>query len=81
MRNTGPLNVGLVSSHPIRLEGLTTIFDLPEEEGESALSPVAGTLADLLTRTDINFLSWTFRLQTAASRCLIRSGARVRRFT
>jgi DNA-binding NarL/FixJ family response regulator len=56
MRNTGAMNIGLVSDHPIRLEGLTTVFDLPEENGESALFPVAGTLSDLLTRTDIDYL-------------------------
>ncbi len=56
MRNMGPLNVGLVSDHPIRLEGLTTIFDLPAEEGKVALHPVPGNLSDLLGRHDIDYL-------------------------
>ena len=56
MRNTGPLNVGLVSDHPLRLEGLITIFDLPAENGRAALIPIAGNLVELLRRNDLDYL-------------------------
>lgn len=56
MRNTGPQNVGLVSDHPMRLEGLSTLFDLPAEGNDSHLCAIAGNLAEMLNRPDLDCL-------------------------
>lgn len=55
-RNLQPIPVGLVSDHPIRLEGLVSIFDLPALDGRAALLPIAGTLPDVLSRSSLEYL-------------------------
>jgi DNA-binding NarL/FixJ family response regulator len=55
-RNSEPLDIGLVSDHPIRLAGLMTIFDQPGVEGDPALRPMTGSLAEMLANATLEYL-------------------------
>ncbi|MGO9433785.1 MAG: LuxR C-terminal-related transcriptional regulator [Terracidiphilus sp.] len=50
------IRVGVVAGEPIRLEGLTSIFEREPEYGQSALIPVIGTLDELLADQDLEYL-------------------------
>lgn len=45
------IRIGLVADEPIRIAGLTSVFELPAEPGKPRLVPVLGTVAELM-RTD-----------------------------
>ena len=51
-----PIRIGLVSDEPIRLAGLTSIFDQPAQEGHAQLIPVPGNLEELLGGLDLEYL-------------------------
>jgi DNA-binding NarL/FixJ family response regulator len=51
-----PIQIGLVSDQPIRLEGLVSIFDQPAAEGSALFVPVVGTLQEMLSRLEIEYL-------------------------
>jgi DNA-binding NarL/FixJ family response regulator len=55
-RNFEPIQIGLFSEEPIRLEGLTCIFDQPPTEGAAQLVPLVGSLEQLLGRQSLEFL-------------------------
>jgi DNA-binding NarL/FixJ family response regulator len=55
-RNVEPIHVGLVSDEPIRLAGLTSIFEQPSHEGKPPLLPVAGSIEELLARSTLEYL-------------------------
>ncbi|MGP8252920.1 MAG: LuxR C-terminal-related transcriptional regulator [Terracidiphilus sp.] len=50
------IRIGVVAVEPIRLAGLTSIFDLPAEQGQPQLLPVVGTLAELLADHTLGYL-------------------------
>ena len=50
------IRIGVLAGEPIRLEGLSTIFDEAPEAGRPQLVPVVGTLPELLADPDLNFL-------------------------
>jgi DNA-binding NarL/FixJ family response regulator len=50
------IRIGVVAVEPIRLAGLKSIFDLPAELGQPQLSPVVGTLAELLADPGLGYL-------------------------
>ncbi len=50
------IRIGVVAVEPIRLEGLTSIFDLPAEQGQPQLLPVVGTLPQLLADRTLGYL-------------------------
>lgn len=56
IRNIGPIRVGILADEPIRLEGLTSIFDEHPVQGQTALVPVKGTLDELLAPGGPEFL-------------------------
>jgi DNA-binding NarL/FixJ family response regulator len=56
LRIPGPIHIGLISDEPIRLAGLASVFDQPCNDGQAKLVPVAGTLEELLTNTDLEYL-------------------------
>ena len=56
IRNLEPINIGLVSDVPIRLEGLLSIFDHPALEGNAPLCPKTGALPELLVLPSIEYL-------------------------
>jgi DNA-binding NarL/FixJ family response regulator len=51
-----PIQIGLVSDQPIRLEGLVSIFELPATEGNAPLVPITGTLQEMLNRPELGYL-------------------------
>jgi DNA-binding NarL/FixJ family response regulator len=51
-----PIHIGLVSDQPMRLEGLLSIFDHPADEDGASLVPVTGTLAELLSLPELEYL-------------------------
>jgi DNA-binding NarL/FixJ family response regulator len=56
LRNPESIQIGLVSDEPIRLEGLISIFDQPSLNGHASLFPTAGTLAEMLNRSTLEYL-------------------------
>jgi DNA-binding NarL/FixJ family response regulator len=54
--NSEPIYIGLVSDHPIRLEGLKSIFDQPALNGNSPLCPITGSLLEMLARPTLEYL-------------------------
>ena len=66
-----PIRVGLLAGEPIRLEGLTTVFEQETQPGRARLLPVVGSLGDLLADPAIEYLvidlsSPSGRLETLA---------------
>jgi DNA-binding NarL/FixJ family response regulator len=51
-----PIHIGLVADEPIRLEGLSSIFEYHTPEGKPSLVPVTGTLDELLSRASLEYL-------------------------
>jgi len=56
LRNFEPIQIGLFSDEPIRLEGLTCIFDQPPSNGGAQLVPLVGTFEQLLARPSVEYL-------------------------
>lgn len=56
IRKVEPIRVGLVSDEPIRLEGLTSIFEQPSLHGKPPLLPVPGRIEELLAHPTIEYL-------------------------
>ena len=54
--NPGPIRVGLMTDEPIRLEGLTSIFEEHDQEGHAPLFPVIGSMDELLTGSTLEYL-------------------------
>ncbi len=50
------IRIGVLAGEPIRLEGLSSIFDEPPEPGKPHLIPVVGTLPDLIANSDVDYL-------------------------
>ena len=48
--------VGVIAGEPIRLEGLTSVFEREPEFGQSQLIPVVGTLDELLADQELEYL-------------------------
>lgn len=55
-RNAEPIEIGLVSDQPIRLQGLMSVFDQPFDGVQAGFRPVAGTLKELLARTELEYM-------------------------
>ena len=55
-RATNPIRVGVLAGEPIRLEGLTSVFERAPEFGQSPLLPVVGQLTELLSDETLEFL-------------------------
>ena len=53
---TSPISIGLLAGEPIRLAGLTIVFDEKPMPGHRQLVPVAGTMPQLLANRDIEYL-------------------------
>lgn len=51
-----PIRIGVTSDEPIRLTGLTSIFDQPAQEGRPPLVPMAGKLEQLLEERSLGYL-------------------------
>jgi DNA-binding NarL/FixJ family response regulator len=55
-RNSDPIRIGLVTDEPIRLEGLTSIFEETAFEGHAPLLPVSGSINELLVGSTLEYL-------------------------
>lgn len=56
MFNPEPIRIGVVANEPMRLEGLTSIFENHVRPGERPLLPVVGTLEDHLDDESIEYV-------------------------
>lgn len=54
--STATIRIGVASEEPIRLTGLTSIFDQPAREGRPRLVPVVGSLEELLAGDTLGYL-------------------------
>lgn len=50
------IRIGVLEGEPIRLAGLSTVFEEPPEPGKPQLLPVIGTLEELLANQDLHYL-------------------------
>jgi len=56
MYSTEPIRIGVVANEPMRLEGLTSIFETHAKPGEAPLLPVVGTLEEHLDNEAIEYV-------------------------
>lgn len=56
IRRSGPVRVGLVADEPIRLEGLTSVFEEEAGGGHTQLLPVMGSMKELLALLELEYL-------------------------
>ena len=54
--NLQAIHIGLLAGEPIRLEGLTMAFEEMPQPNRPKLSPVVGTLAELIANPDVDYL-------------------------
>lgn len=50
------IRIGVVADEPIRLAGLTSIFDQPAHEGRAQLAPIPGSLSELLAKPALKYV-------------------------
>jgi DNA-binding NarL/FixJ family response regulator len=55
-RRPEPIRIGVVADEPIRLAGLSSIFDQPEREGRAQMVPVLGAMRELLAKPALKYL-------------------------
>jgi DNA-binding NarL/FixJ family response regulator len=56
IRNLKPIRVGLLADEPIRLEGLSSIFEEDPVPGKTPLVPAIGSLEDLLAGSPLGYI-------------------------
>ena len=56
MYSTEPIRIGVVANEPMRLEGLTSIFENHAKPGEAPLVPIVGTLEEHLDNEAIEYV-------------------------
>ncbi len=58
MKGSNPhtIRIGLLAAEPIRVAGLATIFDQPADHDRAQLTPVIGTLPELLGSSGIEYI-------------------------
>jgi DNA-binding NarL/FixJ family response regulator len=56
MGESSSIRVGVLAGEPLRLEGLTSVFEREPEFGQSSLFPEIGTLEELLARQELEYL-------------------------
>ena len=54
--NPRPIRIGVLAGEPIRLAGLSTVFEEAPEPGKPQLVPVVGALQDLLADAELLYL-------------------------
>jgi DNA-binding NarL/FixJ family response regulator len=55
-RKTESIRIGIMADEPIRLAGLSSIFDQPGQQGRAQLVPLPGTMRQLLTKPSLKYL-------------------------
>ncbi len=56
MYSLAPIRIGVVANEPMRLEGLTSIFENHAKPGETPLLPIVGTLEEHLENESIEYV-------------------------
>ena len=56
MYSSEPIRIGVVANEPMRLEGLTSIFENHAKPGETPLLPIVGTLEEHLDNESIEYV-------------------------
>ncbi len=56
LSNPTTIRIGVLAGEPIRLEGLSAVFEEPPESGRPRLVPVVGTLPELLADNKLDYL-------------------------
>lgn len=51
-----PIRIGVIADEPIRLAGLSSVFDQPGKEGHAQLVPVPGSMRELLAQPALKYL-------------------------
>jgi len=51
-----PIRIGVIADEPIRLAGLSSVFDQPGKEGRAQLAPVPGSMRELLAQPALKYL-------------------------
>jgi DNA-binding NarL/FixJ family response regulator len=51
-----PIRIGILAAEPLRVAGLASIFDLPEQPAQPRLIPVIGRLDELIANAEINYI-------------------------
>lgn len=64
------IRIGVLAGEPIRLEGLSSVFEEPPEPGRPKLVPVVGTLAELLANPALDYLVVDFNSSSEGMRTL-----------
>jgi DNA-binding NarL/FixJ family response regulator len=54
--HASPIRVGVVAGEPIRLEGLTSVFEREPEFGQTPLIPLIGALDELVANLELEYL-------------------------
>jgi len=70
MTDSNSIRVGVLAGEPIRLEGLTTVFERPPEFGQSMLTPVIGELNVLVGDESLEYLVIDLNSSMAGMRLL-----------
>jgi DNA-binding NarL/FixJ family response regulator len=69
-RKPEPIRIGVVADEPIRLAGLSSIFDQPGQEGRAQLVPVSGTMRELLAKPALKYLVVDMQSSTSGMKAL-----------
>ncbi len=64
------IRIGVLSGEPIRLEGLSAVFEEPPEPGRPQLLQVVGTLAELLANPALDYLVVDFNSSSEGMKTL-----------
>lgn len=68
--NPPPIRIGVLAGEPIRLAGLSTVFEEPPEAGKPQLLAVVGTLEELLANPDLQYLVVDFNSSAEGQKTL-----------
>jgi DNA-binding NarL/FixJ family response regulator len=63
-RNTSPIRIGLVADEPIRLAGLTSVFEQAVQVVHGQLLPIIGSMTELLEAESLQYLVVDLHIST-----------------
>ncbi len=67
---TPAIRIGVLAGEPIRLAGLSTVFEEPPESGKPQLVPVVGTLQELLADPELYYMVVDFNSSAEGQKTL-----------
>jgi DNA-binding NarL/FixJ family response regulator len=56
VNHTNSIRIGVMAGEPIRLEGLSSVFEREPEFGQKSLTPIIGEIAKLLEDRDLEYI-------------------------